>query len=233
MAIGMGLMLGFNFPENFNYPYIAKSIREFWRRWHISLSTWLKDYLYIPLGGNRYGKMRTYLNLWIVFLLCGLWHGASWNFVLWGAWHGLFLVIERAGFERILQRRHVIIQHGYALLPVMTGWIIFRSEDMNHTWLYAKVLLGDQGAYAYARSLSEFASVPVLVSMIVGALAATGLPAAIVRRLEKQWQSPEDAINLRLATLQGSLLVWGGAVLFLSIIHLYNGAYNPFIYFRF
>ncbi len=233
MAIGIGLMLGFHFPENFNYPYISKSIREFWQRWHISLSTWLRDYLYIPLGGNRAGQRRTYLNLWIVFLLCGLWHGASWNFVLWGGWHGLFLVIERAGFERVLQRTPHVFRHGYALLVVMTGWIVFRSEDMSQAWLYTRALLGDPGSYAYARSFSEFASAPVLLSMIVGVVAATGLPVVAFTRLKQQWQPRQGGFNPCYTLLQASLLVWGGLVMFLSMIHLYNGAYNPFIYFRF
>lgn len=131
MAIGMGKMLGFDFLENFDNPYWSKSIKEFWRRWHISLSSWFRDYLYIPLGGNRKGSLATYRNLAIVFLATGLWHGASWNFVIWGLWHGFFLIVERVGFGRILEKMPIIIQRIYALVIVGIGWLMFRTEDMN------------------------------------------------------------------------------------------------------
>src|SRR3954452_11314087 len=130
MAIGLGLMIGIYFPLNFNYPYMAQSITEFWRRWHITLSTWFRDYLYIPLGGNRAGPVRTYANLMAVFLLCGLWHGASWTFVVWGLYHGLFLVIERIGLGAALQRVGREYRHLYVLLVVTVGWVFFRAE----TW---------------------------------------------------------------------------------------------------
>src|SRR2546425_1448106 len=123
MAIGMMRMFGFRVLENFNYPYISQSIREFWRRWHISLSNFFRDYLYIPLGGNRRGKVRGYANLVIVFLLCGLWHGANWTFILWGAWHGVFLVLERAGVEGALERTWRPLRHAYALAAVLGGWV--------------------------------------------------------------------------------------------------------------
>ena len=119
MAIGLGLLIGFTYPLNFNYPYISTSMTEFWRRWHISLSSWFRDYLYFPLGGNRISPKRTYLNLWIVFLLCGLWHGAAWNFIVWGAAHGCFLVIERTGFSRVLERMPSLFRHVYVVLAVM------------------------------------------------------------------------------------------------------------------
>jgi alginate O-acetyltransferase complex protein AlgI len=135
MAIGLMRMFGFRILENFNYPYIARSIREFWRRWHISLSNWFRDYLYIPLGGNQRGERRAYANLVIVFLLCGLWHGASWPFVLWGIWHGLFLVVERAGLDRVL-RRIGPLSHAYALLAVMGGWVLFRCETLTQAVAY-------------------------------------------------------------------------------------------------
>src|SRR5262249_35701539 len=125
MAIGLGKMFGFHFLENFNYPYIAGSLTEFWRRWHISLSRWFRDYLYIPLGGNRGTPLRTYVNLVMVFLLCGLWHGASWTFVLWGGFHGSWLVIERLGFTKALTAVPRLVAHAYTLLVVMLGWVIF------------------------------------------------------------------------------------------------------------
>ena len=130
MAIGLGKIFGFDFLENFDYPYISRSIREFWRRWHISLSSWFRDYLYIPLGGNRKGKGRTYLNLLIVFLATGLWHGASFSFVVWGLYHGLFLILERAGLGKILDRCPKIVRHLYTMLLVIIGWVFFRAENL-------------------------------------------------------------------------------------------------------
>ncbi len=130
MAIGMGEMLGFDFLENFDNPYHSKSIKEFWRRWHISLSSWFRDYLYIPLGGNRKGNFATYRNLFIVFFATGLWHGASWNFVIWGLWHGFFLIIERVGFGKKLEKLPSSLQRVYTLLIVGIGWLMFRTEDL-------------------------------------------------------------------------------------------------------
>ena len=131
MAIGLMRMFGFRVLENFNYPYIAQSIREFWRRWHISLSNFFRDYLYIPLGGNQRGKVRAYLNLSIVFLLCGLWHGANWTFIVWGAWHGLFLVLEHAGLGDLLERAWRPLRHAYVLAAVVSGWVLFRCDTLH------------------------------------------------------------------------------------------------------
>ena len=131
MAIGLGLMIGIYFPLNFNYPYIAQSITEFWRRWHITLSTWFRDYLYIPLGGSRAGAYRTYFNLMVVFLLCGLWHGAKWTFVVWGLYHGFFLILERAGLGSALQRIGSEFRHLYVILVVTVGWVFFRADDLS------------------------------------------------------------------------------------------------------
>src|SRR5215469_14568338 len=131
MAIGLGRMLGFRFKENFNYPYVSQSMTEFWRRWHISLSSWFRDYLYVPLGGNRISNARTYFNLCVVFLLCGLWHGAAWTFVAWGAAHGALLVIERLGLGRVLARAPRPVRHAYVLAAVMATWVLFRSNDLG------------------------------------------------------------------------------------------------------
>lgn len=139
MAIGLGRIMGFKIPENFNYPYIATSIKEFWRRWHISLSTWFKEYLYIPLGGNRKGNKRTILNLLIVFFITGLWHGASYNFIVWGLFHGVFLIFERININGII-RIHRIIKHSYALLIVMSAWVFFRTENMTAAISYFESL---------------------------------------------------------------------------------------------
>ena len=140
MAIGIARMLGFHYRENFNFPYIARSIKEFWQRWHISLSTWFRDYLYVPLGGNRCSAARIYLNLWIVFFLCGLWHGAAWNFITWGMIHGLFLIIERLGFEKVLKQLPRPLSHAYTLIGVMLAWVFFRADDWTHAVLYIKVM---------------------------------------------------------------------------------------------
>ena len=145
MAIGLGIVLGFTFPRNFRMPYTSLSITEFWRRWHMSLSSWLRDYLYIPLGGSRGGNAQTYRNLVMVFLLCGLWHGANWTFVLWGAWHGAFLVIERLGLQSILARLATPVRWAYALLAVMGGWVLFRAANLSDAAGYYASLLGGRG----------------------------------------------------------------------------------------
>ncbi len=136
MALGISEMLGFHFKENFNYPYISKSIQEFWRRWHISLSSWFRDYLYIPLGGNRTGAFRTYRNLLIVFIATGLWHGANWTFIFWGLFHGFFIVIEKAGFQKILEKLPRWMQHFYTIMLILIGWTIFRSDSLNDALQY-------------------------------------------------------------------------------------------------
>lgn len=140
MAIGLGKIFGFHFLENFNYPYISRNIQEFWRRWHISLSQWFKDYLYIPLGGNRKGKMRTYINLLIVFFLTGLWHGSSWNFIFWGIFHGVFLIIERLGLKKVLEKTPKILQHLYTMIIVIIGWVFFRADSFIFALKYLKIL---------------------------------------------------------------------------------------------
>lgn len=144
MAIGIGWILGFHFLENFNYPYISHSITEFWRRWHISLSTWFRDYVYIPLGGNRKGKFRTYLNLFIVFLATGFWHGAAWTFLIWGIWHGFFIIIEKFFNWTKASVSFVgrTVQHIYLILVVLIGWVIFRSDTLDYAWRYIKNMFG-------------------------------------------------------------------------------------------
>ena len=133
MAIGLGKVFGFKFLENFNYPYVSKSITEFWRRWHISLGTWFKEYLYIPLGGNRKSSIRTYINLFIVFLATGIWHGAKWTFVIWGLWHGIFIIIERKiKIEKYDKKFEIFIRHIYTLFIIITGWVLFRAENMSY-----------------------------------------------------------------------------------------------------
>ena len=185
MAIGIGKMLGFSFPENFNYPYISSSIREFWRRWHISLSTWFKDYLYIPLGGNRKSTLRTYLNLWMVFILCGLWHGASWNFIFWGAYHGAFLIIERLGFESFLKDRTKIIQHFYALIVIMCGWVFFRSENMSYALSYLFIMINPfKTVSKEAFAASAYLRSDILVAICFGIVFSTPITSKIYKVFE-------------------------------------------------
>ncbi len=227
MAIGLGMMMGFTFPENFNYPYVSKSIREFWRRWHISLSTWFRDYLYIPLGGSRISPMRTYLNLWFVFLICGLWHGASWGFVLWGAYHGAFLVMERT-VGPATTRGFVgfgIAKHFYTLFVVMVGWVVFRSETITQAVWFIKAMFGWSADITIARPLTEFLPPHTTAALLSGIIIATGLPYAWFGKINRY-----AAGNL---IWEGTLLSAGSACLIISIMHLANGAYNPFIYFRF
>src|SRR2546423_1202781 len=172
MAIGLMRMFGFRILENFNYPYVSRSVREFWRRWHISLSNWFRDYLYVPLGGNRRGKRRAYVNLIIVFVLCGLWHGASWPFVLWGLWHGAFLVAERAALGRPLER-HVWIGHVYALVAVMGGWVLFRCDTLAHALDYYAALAGTTTADPLRMPLAEHFDKLVATTLAIGLVFAT------------------------------------------------------------
>ncbi|WP_186160692.1 MBOAT family O-acyltransferase [Burkholderia gladioli] len=227
MAIGLGRLFGFRFPENFNYPYSARSIQDFWRRWHISLSTWFRDYVYIPLGGNRRGEGRTLLNLWIVFLLTGIWHGASWNFVVWGALHGFFLMLERFGRNAGLPVPRPLAQL-YAMLVVMLAWVFFRTESLPQARHYLLALIGHWPAAQQGVTLASLWSTQTLVLLVVAVLLALGAYPLLQRRLQPMWA--------RLATL--SLDGWLRAALvapalILSAMSIALGQYNPFIYFRF
>lgn len=231
MAIGLGRMFGFEFFENFNYPYIARSIREFWRRWHISLSTWFRDYLYIPLGGNRGSAFRTYLNLWIVFLLCGFWHGASWNFVIWGALHGALLVIERNGWGRYIARLWRPLQHVYTLLLVMIGWVFFRSESLTYALQYLASILGITHPNSARYYALFYLDLQTSLTLLVAIIAATPFSVWAGKQLEDRLLSSRFVI-LRFSFYAGyySILV---ALFVLSAASLAGGTYNPFIYYRF
>ncbi len=228
MAIGLMRMFGFRILENFNYPYIARSVREFWRRWHISLSNWFRDYLYIPLGGNRRGERRAYANLVLVFALCGLWHGASWPFVLWGAWHGLFLVAERAGAERILARIGPLA-HLYTLLAVMGGWVLFRCETLTQAVNYYAALAGFADGDPLRHPLAEFLNPHVAVTLVIGVLFA----APVARRIGR-WR---DRVAAQSGWIGRGALVadigWTTLVYVAACSMLAASTYNPFIYFRF
>jgi len=228
MAIGLARMMGLTLPANFRHPYVSSSITEFWRRWHISLSTWFRDYLYIPLGGNRRGRLRTYANLWVVFLLCGLWHGAAWNFVLWGAWHGSFLVLERAGLGGALQLLWRPLRHGYALLVVLLGWVLFRATDLSHAATMMRALIGYGAAaspgFGEYTFFGEYAPASVLTALAVGAAASVPWD-GLRRRLPDTGPAAALASTAAMAALATLLIV--------SAASLATGTYNPFIYFRF
>ena len=240
MAIGLMRMFGFRILENFNYPYIARSVREFWRRWHISLSNWFRDYLYVPLGGNRRGERRAYANLVIVFLLCGLWHGASWPFVLWGAWHGAFLVLERAGRDSALRpsgnnARPVsrlishVISHLYALGVVMGGWVLFRCDTLTHAIDYFQALAGlSQGSPAL-HPVAQFLDPLVAFTLVIAAVFCTPLAPRIGAWRDRVAIRPGPAAT----ALLGADIAWLGFVGITASAFLAAGTYNPFIYFRF
>ena len=223
MAIGLGAIFGFKFLENFNYPYIAKSITEFWRRWHISLSTWFKEYLYIPLGGNRVSKRRNIFNLFVVFLATGIWHGASWNFVFWGMWHGLFIIIEKltgwhkkeGGFK--LAAAH----HIYAILVFVIGWVMFRAQDMSYALDYLKNMFGLVSEHNITYKLGYY-----IDNMELLAFAAAVVCAMPVFR---------GMLNIRFKhKLRRALVnIWLMIMFVLSVSAIAASTYNPFIYFRF
>lgn len=166
MAIGLGRMFGFHFRENFNYPYISQSIREFWRRWHISLSTWFREYVYIPLGGNRKGKVRTYINLFTVFLLTGIWHGANVTFIVWGLYYGIILVIERIFLGKILDNNPMKwINHIYVLLIVVLGWVFFRADNIYLAFSYLKGMFDFSGN---GWMIMSYLSNKLILSLVIG-----------------------------------------------------------------
>jgi len=217
MAIGLALMMGFRFPENFDHPYVARSIREFWRRWHITLSSWFRDYVYVPLGGSRRGAGRTNLNLLVVFLLTGLWHGAAWTFVAWGLWHGLFIVLERAtGWDtRAIPRA---LRHACVLLVVMFGWVLFRADSFAHAHAVAAAMLGF--ANGAAPALGELAD-PVQM-LAIGAGIVFSLP---VYTWVRDRLAQPAAFGLGMLTL--------GVAFAFACMRVLAGAYSPFLYFRF
>jgi alginate O-acetyltransferase complex protein AlgI len=233
MAIGLGRMFGFRFLENFNYPYISKSIQEFWRRWHISLSSWFRDYLYIPLGGNRKGSIRTYFNLLTVFFLCGLWHGSSWNFIIWGLYHGSFLMLERMGLGGFISRQAKPLQYCYALLAVMIGWVFFRAETLSGASTFLQAMFVPMESTS-VYSVTYYLSGHVLVCLIFGIVLATPFWSTINKKWINQLRLPDAKPSLSL-TIGHNLVT----TVYLSILTLCcfasiaANSYDPFIYFRF
>ena len=231
MAIGLGHMLGFTFPRNFNVPYSSLSVTEFWRRWHMTLSGWFRDYLYIPLGGNRVAPWRAIANLWIVFVLCGLWHGAAWTFILWGVWHGFFLSIERLGLNNLLSKAWSPVRNMYLLLAVFFGWVLFRADSIEHAGHYYQALLGLTEASGTANLVVIKAQ--LIVFMLIAFCFATRSAQKMAATLFGGFVLERD-IDI---SLSPALRVLGLVVIFvffiLSIAAISGNSYNPFIYFRF
>lgn len=223
MAIGLGKLFGFEFQENFNLPYISRSIQEFWQRWHISLGTWFKEYLYIQLGGNRKGRARTYINLSVVFFLTGLWHGASFNFILWGLYHGFFQIAERSRLKKFLGR-HRIISHLYVSVIVVFGWVLFRAEGLKKAGIMVKRMLMP---WKYTESSfiiqDILGSRTILIIIIIIAILGCGLLQAIIKNCRMAEKFKNSYLDIMYCTV----------VFVLCIAMLASNTYNPFIYFRF
>jgi alginate O-acetyltransferase complex protein AlgI len=227
MAIGLGYMFGFRFLENFSHPYVAQSITEFWRRWHISLSTWFRDYLYVPLGGNRGSALRTYRNLVLVFFLCGLWHGASWSFVVWGLLHGFLLVVERMGLARIMARWPRALRHVWTLFFVMIAWVFFRADSLPQAEGFLRAMFGLSPATGVEHSLALYIDGPTILALVAGAVGSTPVLAFARQHLNARSSRPNDAL------IGASEVVALSIVLLACSMMLAAGTYNPFIYFRF
>lgn len=221
MAIGLGRIFGFHFLENFNYPYIAKSITDFWRRWHISLSTWFRDYIYIPLGGNRVNKLKWLRNILIVWLLTGLWHGAAWNFILWGVYYGIILIIEKVFLGKLLEKLPKFLQHVYALFFIIIGWVIFRVEDFSQMGTVLKNMFIWKSSGIIDNiilNFNVFSSLPYIIIGIIGSV-----PIITKIKNAKKQSSMYNAISS----------MWVLGIFILSVCFLLVETYNPFIYFRF
>lgn len=228
MAIGLGKMFGFDFLENFRYPYISKSISEFWRRWHISLGTWFKDYVYIPLGGNRHGKLVQVRNLLIVWTITGFWHGASWTFMAWGFYYGVIIVIESLGFGKWLSRLWSPLQHVYVLLLVMIGWVFFRADNFTYSFEYLQTMFGfNQAAFTDSMFLLQWNDNWVL--FLSGILFSTPFIANIGSMYTRLATKVK---GLQLVSLFSEPAIYMTLMIF-AMVRLVNSSYNPFIYFRF
>jgi alginate O-acetyltransferase complex protein AlgI len=230
MAVGLGYMTGFTLPKNFEQPYTSASITEFWRRWHISLSRWFRDYLYIPLGGNRHGEARTYANLVTIFLICGLWHGAAWTFVIWGAYHGAWLVIERLGWSRVLEALPRSLRHVYAMLVVVVGWVLFRAESLEHALHFLASM------FAPTRLLDHTDAWLLTRGQGLAFAAATLLciPSLAGRLRNGVWlvrSGPLPTYVPAAVYVRGALTAL--LVFLVAAVNVISGSYSSFIYFRF
>ena len=221
MAIGLGKMFGFDYLENFSHPYLSASVSEFWRRWHISLGTWFREYVYIPLGGNRKGKLRTYLNLTVVFLLTGLWHGADVSFVLWGAYHGFFMIAERLGLKRILDKSR-IIGTVYCFAVVLFGWVLFRAEDtLSAVMLISRMVRPSHYAHLAAIPFGTYFNLKTAAALAAAVLGAGLLQKLVPGKWQAKWKDsvPEAVFCV--------------VMLILCVAAVTSDTYNPFIYFQF
>ena len=227
MAIGMGKMIGFNYMENFDYPYLSRSVSEFWRRWHISLGSFFRDYLYIPLGGNRKGLPRTILNLFIVWFFTGMWHGASWNFILWGLYFFVFIVLERLFLQKVLDKNR-IFSHIYLIIIVYFGWILFRFKNINLVFATVKSMFGLNKNPFYSFETGTLILNNILV-LIIAVVAATPLFKIIATNIKN------FAINNQYVFIFYSVvrISWPIILLLLSTAALVGDSYNPFLYFQF
>ena len=222
MAIGLGKMFGFDFCENFNYPYISKSITEFWRRWHISLGTWFREYVYIPLGGNRRGLKIQLRNIFIVWFLTGIWHGASWNFIMWGVYYGVLLLIEKVFLLKVLNKTPKFINHVYTMILVMVGWVFFSNDSLKNGLNYIKVMFGI-GNNSLVNGASFYYLSTNLIILVIALLCSTPIMYKLFRKLKYDMG------------VRGILIAEGiqAIILFLSIAYIVTSTYNPFLYFRF
>lgn len=224
MAIGLGRVIGFKFPENFNNPYISQSITEFWRRWHITLGEWMKDYLYIPLGGNRVKSVhRLYLNLIVVFLISGFWHGASWNFVIWGAWHGMFLIFDRLFLVKLLKNTGIFFRILLNYLIVVVGWVFFRIEELSDALLYIKRMFSFEGMLHIEALDKEFVFT-LLIAILFSFIAIFPFG-----------EKAQNTLYSKRNSLKGHLvqLVLASIFLIVCAAYIISSDFNPFIYFRF
>jgi alginate O-acetyltransferase complex protein AlgI len=229
MAIGMARVFGFRFPENFNYPYCAVSIKEFWRRWHMTLSAWFRDYVYVPLGGSRGNAWSTTRNLWIVFLLCGAWHGASWNFIVWGMWHGLFLSVERLPLvERALSSLPRVVRIGYMLLIVMVGWVFFRSPTLELALDMVARMFGLEAGAPAMLPVSSHVTLPTMALIVLAALFSFPIWPHARELAHKIVGSPGEQVAYDLTRA-----AYIGLITVLCLATMTIDQNNPFIYFRF
>ncbi len=222
MAVGLGKMFGFDLMQNFSYPYISRSVTEFWRRWHISLGSWFREYVYIPLGGNKHGLSKQIRNILTVWFLTGLWHGASWNFVIWGLYFAVFLIVEKVFLLKWLQHKPRLLAHAYTMLIVIIGWVFFEFESLAQGLAFIRVLFGfGTNSVVDGRSLYYLSTNALL--FVFAALCSTPLPHAALRRVQDAWKN-SGAIVLPMAL---------AALVTLCTAYLVNQSYNPFLYFRF
>ncbi len=233
MAIGLGKMFGFRFPENFLYPYESQSITEFWRRWHISLGTWFREYVYYPLGGSRKGIGRQIVNLLIVWALTGLWHGASWNFVLWGIYYFVLLMLEKVFLLEEMKRWPVFVRHIYSKFFILVGWVVFAVEDFGRMGSYLKAMFGIERDFMGTEAVYYMRMYAILFVVLI--VASTRIPRKVKDRLEEHMLQAEPGLDVRRGRKIGYIIysVYTLLILFLSIGMLVGGSYNPFLYFRF